>query len=158
MTYLLETQNHGKIEAGYFGPFVEHVRFNDPKFSFTLRTPDFVSVVTGFARGNYRWLIDIVEDKNTWARMVYDPQSKIVSLGYCDIPVEEFGYFADYVFHGGFCGWGSDKPAHWRPDFVVEAREKVRKNLMLRKRETKYLQHAQQKELPRLEDVLRERK
>ncbi len=157
MTYLLETKNHGQIEAGYFGPFIDRVRFNEPTFSFSLYTPDFVSVVAGFARGKKEWNLAIVGDKNTRAMARYSPEQKSVSIGYCDVSIDEFGRFADYVFQGGILGWGSDKPADWRPDFVVEAREKVEKHLLWRKTESAYLRDAQQKELPRLEDVLRGR-
>ena len=118
-------------------------------------TPTFVRFVTNLARGKNEWYLSIVEDKNTLAAAGFNPHQKIVSIGYCDVSIEEFGRFADYVFQGGFFGWGSDKPVDWRPDFVVEARETVRKHLQRRKKESAYLRDSQQKELPRLEDVLR---
>ncbi len=156
MTYRLETKNHGFIEAGYCG-FLDKVRFNDSRAQFTLHTPTFVGFVADLARGKNEWDLKIVEDKTTWARTEYNPQSGNVSLGYCNIAVEEFGRFADYVFQGGFLGWDPVHPSEWRPDFVMEAREKVQKYLLRRKKESDYLSRAQQKELPRLEDLLREK-
>ncbi len=156
MTYLLQTTNNGQIEAGYFSIIVDRVRFSDPKVTFSVYTPNFAQVVAALASGKEERYFKIIEDGTSWALGGYDPQKRIVSIGHHDIAAEEFGAFADYVFRGGFCGWGSDKPAHWRPDFVVEAREKVEKYLRWRKKESAYLQYVNQKELPRLEDVLKE--
>ncbi len=156
MTYSLETTNRGRIEAGYFGPFVDRVRFNDTRVPFTLSTSHFVQFVTGLAQGKYAWHLPIVEDETTRAVGRYSPKQKIVSIGYYDVSVDKFGDFADYVFQGGFFGWGSDHPPEWRPDFVVEAREEMQKHLRWHRKESAYLRDAQQKELPRLEDILAE--
>ena len=146
MTYILQTINHGTIEAGYFSVLTQQVNIGN----FSIPTDKFCEFVAELATGKNSLIVPTTEGNQVEGS--WNPTHKNVKLGQYEISAKDFGFFADYVFKGGFMGWKPDQPK-WRPDFVKNAVGYVKQNMKKQSADS-YLRQVSQKELLRLEERL----
>ena len=148
MTFQLQTENYGIIDAGYFSIFTQEVRMGN----FSIRTPEFCNFVSRLAAGETAIKTSTVEDYDVEGSWV--PARNIVKLGKYEIAGKEFGVFADYVFNGGFLGWRQDQQ-DWKPDFVHSAINYVTETLQkTRVAKDSYLYKVKQKHFESLEELI----
>ncbi len=147
MTFILQTENLGHVEAGYCSAFTQEIRIED----LYIQTLVFCNVVGKLAKGyvnNVKFCTNKGEYEASW-----NLETQIIKIGKYEISAEEFGLFADYVFRGGFMGWNPDKP-DWRPDFVKYVINDVMQYMKKEQHKNSYLNSVKQKEIPSLEEII----